>query len=140
MVVTSLCLFIPATLLLQLLYHGFAGLHGRRLGQSLGPHQLLAPLCLPSLDGGQPATPAAGRCVVFSIKHAVARPRRVSTNMEMWGNYILRNMYTYLPTFLLVLKEEEEEEDVEEVKLYDFDWTVPPETIKTQTFILVTQL
>lgn len=33
---------------------------------------------------------------------------------------------TYLPTFLLVL---EEEEDVEEVKLYDFDWTVPPEII-----------
>lgn len=24
---------------------------------------------------------------------------------------------------------EEEEEDVEEVKLYDFDWTVPPEII-----------
>ncbi len=33
---------------------------------------------------------------------------------------------TYLPTFLLVL----EEEDVEEVKLYDFDWTVPPEIRK----------
>lgn len=39
-----------------------------------------------------------------------------------------------------MLKVEEEEEDVEEVKLYDFDWTVPPETIKTQTFALVTQL
>lgn len=38
---------------------------------------------------------------------------------------------TYLPTFLLVL-EEEEEEDVEEVKLYDFDWTVPPETINNK--------
>lgn len=32
---------------------------------------------------------------------------------------------TYLPTFLLAL----EEDDVEEVKLYDFDWTVPPEII-----------
>lgn len=82
LVVTFLCLSIPATLLLQLLDHGFAGLHGRRLGQSLGPHQLLAPLCLPSLDGGQPAAPAAGRCVVFSIKHTVARPQRVST--QMW--------------------------------------------------------
>lgn len=36
----------------------------------------------------------------------------------------------YLPTFLLVL--EEEEEDVEEVKLYDFDWTVPPEMRNNQ--------
>lgn len=38
---------------------------------------------------------------------------------------------THLPTFLLVLKEEEE--DVEEVKLYDFDWTVPPELINEHT-------
>lgn len=37
----------------------------------------------------------------------------------------------YLPTFLLVL--EEEEEDVEEVKLYDFDWTVPPEMQNNQS-------
>lgn len=60
----------------------------------------------------------------------MVRLRRVSTNMKMWENYSLF-FYAYLPTFLLVLKEEEEEED-EEVKLYDFDWTVPPETI-TQT-------
>lgn len=38
---------------------------------------------------------------------------------------ISRRFLTYLPTFLPVL--EEEEEDVEEEKLYDFDWTVPPE-------------
>lgn len=54
----------------------------------------------------------------------------------MWGNYMLWNADTYLPTFLLVLKEEEDEE----VKLYDFDWTVPPETLKTETWILATQL
>lgn len=35
-------------------------------------------------------------------------------------------MLTHLPTFLLVL---EEEDDVEEEKLYDFDCTVPPEII-----------
>lgn len=55
--------------------------------------------------------------------------------METCRNSVLGlPIYTYLPTFLLVLKEEEEEEeeDVEEVKLYDFDWTVPPETIQTQ--------
>lgn len=42
-----------------------------------------------------------------------------------------RNIYTHLPTFLLVLKEDEEEEEDEEVKLYDLDWTVPPETTNT---------
>lgn len=33
---------------------------------------------------------------------------------------------THLPTFLLVL------EDEEEVKLYDFDWTVPPKNTERQ--------
>lgn len=48
--------------------------------------------------------------------------------------YLLHwHFITHLPTFLLVLKEEEEDEDVEEVKLYDFDWTVPPELINKHT-------
>lgn len=46
--------------------------------------------------------------------------------------YLLHwHFITHLPTFLLVLKEEDEE--VEEVKLYDFDWTVPPELISKYT-------
>lgn len=52
LVATPLCLSLPASVLLKLLYHGFAGLHGGRLRHSLSPHQLLASVRLPSLDGG----------------------------------------------------------------------------------------
>lgn len=64
-----ICLFLPASLLLQLLYHGSAGLHGRCLGQRLSPHHLLAPLRLPPLHSGQPAAAASRRRVILAIKH-----------------------------------------------------------------------
>lgn len=73
LVALPFCLFLPASLLLQLLYHGFAGLHGRCLRQRLSPHQLLAPLRLPSLDGGQPAAAASRRRVVLAVEHTERR-------------------------------------------------------------------
>lgn len=65
-----LCLSLPASLLLQLLYHGLAGLHGGGLRQGLSPHQLLASLRLPPFHGSQPAAAAARRRVVLAIEHA----------------------------------------------------------------------
>lgn len=66
-----LCLSLPASLLLQLLYHGLAGLHSGGLRQGLSPHQLLASLRLPPLHGSQPAAAAtARRRVVLAIEHA----------------------------------------------------------------------
>lgn len=89
LVALHLCLSLPASLLLQLLYHGFAGLHGRGLRQSLSPHQLFAPLRLPPLHSSHAAAAASStrRSVVLAIKHTGAATRTAQVHLWRCADY-----------------------------------------------------